>query len=159
MSKYAIIQNLANSTMIVGIKDIDDSLYSQWISTGNPKKDVYRLVIESEPPKISKNEIAVKSFVVNPTTVNVVWTVRPKTADELRIIFTAYEFLLRFTPQERAAFRAAANTDPLVADFQQLAQAAQEIVSDDPLTIMGLNYLVSVGLLTEQRKNEILNIV
>jgi hypothetical protein len=145
--------------MIVGIKDIDDSLYSQWISTGNPKKDVYRLVIESEPPKISKNEIAVKSFVVNPTTVNVVWTVRPKTADELRIIFTAYEFLLRFTPQERAAFRAAANTDPLVADFQQLAQAAQEIVSDDPLTIMGLNYLVSVGLLTEQRKNEILNIV
>jgi len=159
MSKYAIIQNSANSTMIVGIKDIDDSLYSQWVSTGNPKKDVYRLVIESEPPEVSKNEVTVKSFVVNPTTVNVVWAVRQKTPDELRMIFTAYEFLLRFTPQERAAFRAAANTDPLVADFQQLAQAAQEIVSDDPLTIMGLNYLVSVGLLTEQRKNEILDIV
>jgi hypothetical protein len=145
--------------MIVGIKDIEDSLYSQWVSTGNPKKDVYRLVIESEPPEVSKNEVTVKSFVVNPTTVNVVWAVRQKTPDELRMIFTAYEFLLRFTPQERAAFRAAANTDPLVADFQQLAQAAQEIVSDDPLTIMGLNYLVSVGLLTEQRKNEILDIV
>jgi hypothetical protein len=85
-----------------------------------------------------------------------VWTVRQKSPDELRKVFTAYEFLLRFTPQERAAFRAAANTDPLVADFQQLAQAAQEILSDDPMTAAGMNYLVTTGLLTQQRANEIL---
>jgi hypothetical protein len=71
--------------------------------------------------------------------------------------WTAYQFLLRFTAAERAAFRAAAITDANVADFQQLAQAAQEIVSDDPMTVSGMNYLVSVGLLTEQRKQEILS--
>lgn len=72
--------------------------------------------------------------------------------------WTAYQFLLRFTAEERAAFRAAALTDPNVADFQQLAQAAQEVISNDPMTVAGMNYLVSVNLLTEQRKNEILGL-
>lgn len=71
-------------------------------------------------------------------------------------IFTAYEFMLRFTAEERAAFRAAALTDPNVADFQQLAQSAQEIFTNDPVTIMGMDYLVSVGLLTQARRDEIL---
>lgn len=71
--------------------------------------------------------------------------------------YTSYEFLLRFTPEERAAFRAAAATDPNVADFQQLATAAQQVISNDPITIAGMNYLVFVGLLTEERKNEILS--
>jgi len=70
--------------------------------------------------------------------------------------YTAYQFLMRFTPEERAAFRNAAITDTAVADFQQLAGAAQEIATDNPMTIAGMNYLVSVGLLTEQRKQEIL---
>jgi hypothetical protein len=72
--------------------------------------------------------------------------------------WTSYQFLLRFTVEERAAFRAAALTDPNVADFQQLAQAAQEVISNDPMTVAGMNYLVSVNLLTEQRKNEILGL-
>lgn len=72
--------------------------------------------------------------------------------------WTAYQFLLRFTPEERAAFRNAAITDVNVADFQQLAQAAQEVISNDPMTLAGMNYLVSIGLLSEPRKNEILGI-
>jgi hypothetical protein len=52
---------------------------------------------------------------------------------------------------KRAAAAVEAETD------SQLAQAAQEVVSDDPMTVSGLNYLVSVGLLTEQRKQEILS--
>ena len=156
MSKYAIIQNSATSTIVVGTRYIDDSLYSQWASTGNPKKDCYRIIVDSQPPSTTDDQVAVWSYAINPTTVEVVWTVRQKTPDELRKVFTAYEFLLRFTPQERAAFRAAANTDPLVADFQQLAQAAQEILSDDPMTAAGMNYLVTNGLLTQQRANEIL---
>lgn len=71
--------------------------------------------------------------------------------------WTAYEFLLRFTAEERAAFRAASLTNANVADFQQLAQAAQEIVSDDPMTVAGMDYLVSQGLLTQARRDEILN--
>lgn len=70
--------------------------------------------------------------------------------------YTAYQFLMRFTPEERAAFRSAALTDTAVADFQQLAGAAQEIATDNPMTVAGMDYLVSVGLLTEQRKQEIL---
>lgn len=70
--------------------------------------------------------------------------------------YTAYQFLTRFTADERAAFRAAAATDPIIADFQQLAGAAQEIETVNPVTIAGMEYLVSAGLLTESRKNEIL---
>ena len=71
--------------------------------------------------------------------------------------WSAYQFLLRFTAEERAAFRTAALTDANVADFQQLAQAAQEVVSDDPMTVAGMNYLVAVGLLTAARRDEILS--
>lgn len=71
--------------------------------------------------------------------------------------YTAYQFLLRFTSAERIAYRNAALTDPIVADFMNLAQAAQEILTNDPTTIQGMNYLVSVGLLTQQRRDEILS--
>lgn len=70
--------------------------------------------------------------------------------------WTSFAFLLRFTAQERAAFRAAALTDEQVADFQELAIAAHEVASDNPVTIQGMDYLVSVGLLTQARRDEIL---
>lgn len=70
--------------------------------------------------------------------------------------WTSYEFLLRFTVGERAAFRIAAETDQQVADFIQLSSAAQEIFNNDPVTVAGMDYLVSVGLLTRQRADEIL---
>jgi hypothetical protein len=71
--------------------------------------------------------------------------------------YTSYEFLLRLTAQERAAIRISAKTDDIVADFLQLSQAAQEIICDDPETILGMDYLVSIGIFSEQRKNEILS--
>ena len=74
----------------------------------------------------------------------------------IEIAYTSYEFLQRFTAEERASFRAAAQTDQLVADFAQLATAAQEILNTDPVTTAGMNYLVLIGLLTEERKIEIL---
>lgn len=74
----------------------------------------------------------------------------------IEIAYTSYEFLQRFTAEERALFRAAAQTDQLVADFVQLAGAAQEILNTDPVTTAGMNYLVLIGLLTEERKIEIL---
>lgn len=71
--------------------------------------------------------------------------------------WTAYEFLNRFTAQERAALRAAAKTDDAVADLLLLVQAAQEVVSNDPVTVGGMDYLVAFGLITEERKTEILS--
>lgn len=72
------------------------------------------------------------------------------------VSWTAYEFLNRFTSQERAAYRNAAKTDDTVADFMELASAAYEIANDHPMTIAGMDYLVSIGIISEQRKNEIL---
>ena len=74
----------------------------------------------------------------------------------IEVCYSSFEFLNRFTPAERASFRAAAQTDQLVADFAQLAAAAQEILNTDPVTIAGMNYLVFLGLLTEARAAEIL---
>jgi len=73
-----------------------------------------------------------------------------------QMAYTSFEFLQRFTSAERASFRAAAQTDDIVADFAQLAGAAQEIINTDPVTIAGMDYLVSSGLLTRERADEIL---
>lgn len=71
--------------------------------------------------------------------------------------WTAFQFLLRFTEEERAAFRDAAATDEKVADFMLLCSAASEVKADHPVTLAGMAYLVSVGLLTQVRSDEILN--
>ena len=154
MSTYAYIFN----DQIVEFKEIDDLLYQKWIDENNPKKDCYKLVVYDDAPSVSSTQIAESSFEISEITVDQIWTVRNKTAEEMRKSWTAYQFLLRFTTQERAAYRNAAKTDDNVADFMGLAQAAQEILNDDPMAVAGMNYLVSVGLLTEQRKNEILGL-
>lgn len=71
--------------------------------------------------------------------------------------WTSYEFLKRFTWQERSAIRIAGFDDDAVADFLTLCTAAQEVVSDDPVTQAGMDYLVSLNLLTPARRAEILS--
>jgi len=153
MSIYAYVFN----NQIVEFKEISDELYASWVGSNNPKKNSYLIVNYINTPTVSSVEIAESSFEIQRNSVDQVWTVRNKTADELRKVWTAYEFLNRFTYSERAAYRQAAKTDDLVADFMSLAQAAQEIISDDPITLQGMNYLVSVGILTQQRRDEILS--
>lgn len=73
--------------------------------------------------------------------------------------WSAFQFLLRFTPEERAAIRATGMSNQVVDDFLFLATAAQEVVADDPMTVAGMDYLVSLGILTTVRRDEILQIV
>ena len=153
MSIYAYVYN----NQIIEFKEIDDTLYQSWVNSNNPKKNSYLIVNYTTAPKVSSTEIAESSYEIQTNSVDQIWTVRNKTADELRKVWTAYEFLNRFTYSERAAYRQAAKTDDLIADFMSLAQAAQEIISDDPMTVQGMNYLVSVGILTQQRRDEILS--
>ena len=153
MSIYAYVFN----NQIVEFKEISDELYASWVGSNNPKKDSYLIVNYTTSPIVSATEIAESSYEIQGNSVDQIWTVRNKTADELRKVWTAYEFLNRFTYSERAAYRQAAKTDDLIADFMSLAQAAQEIISDDPMTVQGMNYLVSVGILTQQRRDEILS--
>lgn len=72
--------------------------------------------------------------------------------------WTAFQFLLRFTEAEREGFRAAALTDPKVADFIQLCGAASEVEANHPMTVAGMEYLVDQGLLTQARSYEVLGL-
>lgn len=71
--------------------------------------------------------------------------------------WTSYEFLKRFTVQERAAIRVESFQDDRLADFMQFCTAAQIVIADDPTTVAGMDYLVSLNLLTPARRAEILS--
>lgn len=153
MSVYAHI----HQNQIVDFKEISDILYQSWVDSNNPKKNSYLIVSYIEKPTVSSSEITEESFSINNNSVDQVWTIRSKTADELRKSWTAYEFLNRFTFAERTAYRTLAQTDDFVADIMGFAHAAQEVVSDDPMTHAGMDYLVFVGLISQQRKDEIMD--
>lgn len=142
---------------------LDEDWYNGLVAANNPKKNYYKPVMTADVPdfdaatqKIEETITVTSSFVFRG------WNVVNKTAEEIALennkTYTSYEFLLRFTESERAAIRLAAATDvtSVTADFLQLSQAAQEINTMDPVTIAGMDYLVSIGLLTQQRRDQIM---
>lgn len=68
---------------------------------------------------------------------------------------TAIAFKFRLAPEERIAIRAAAASDPVVADFLDILATTPIVELDNAATIQGLAYLVSQGLLTTDRAAEI----
>lgn len=72
-------------------------------------------------------------------------------------VWTAYQFLNRFTDSELLAVRSRSQTDATTWRFLTFATAAQEIHSDDPVTVAGMDYLVSIGILTPARRVEIMS--
>lgn len=154
MSEYAEVRD--NS--IVRFLGISDDTYQMWVSTNNPKAAVYRPVENDVYPQINENQAIDIDYIIQSDKVIRLYIVRNKTPDELRKVWTAYEFLTRFTQQERSALRTASQTDDLVADFSQLLTAAQEVISDDPVTVQAMDYLVYAGYITNERKNQILDI-
>lgn len=139
---------------------LDNDVYATWVQTGHPKADTHYLLIVEPEPAETATQVAESHIEINNTEKKAykVWTLRNKTAEEMRKIWTAYEFLNRLTASERADIRQRALTDPNVADFLMLATAAQEILSDDPVTIIGMDYMVLIGVFTQSRRNEILEI-
>jgi hypothetical protein len=154
MKEYAEVRN----NIVVGTKFIADDVYNTWVATNNTKLDIFFPIVDSVPPAPNQNQVVEYTYQLDAPNkvVNKVYTLRNKTPDELRQIWTSYEFLNRLTASERADIRQRALTDPNVADFLMLATAAQEVLSDDPVTIMGMGYMVMIGVFTEARKNEIL---
>lgn len=75
-----------------------------------------------------------------------------------RIILTPLEFKMMFTAPERVAIKVAATTDPIVEDFQEIANdpRLKEVILTLPANIDAINYLVSKSLLTAERGEEIL---
>jgi hypothetical protein len=66
------------------------------------------------------------------------------------------EFMRRFTAAERIAARQAEATDPIMGDFFDLLRQAATVHSNDPDVILGLGYMVQIGLLASGRPAEIL---
>lgn len=69
---------------------------------------------------------------------------------------TVLEFLKRFTPQERKDIRDAAKVNDTLSDFMYLLETAQNVNFNSPELIAGMNLLVGAGLLSQERKVEIL---
>lgn len=113
--------------------------------------DQTRVWVPTEPPGPGDGEVVEESApLVGPVVVTQQWTVRAKTADELRKTWTCLDFIASFTPDERAAVRTYA------PDLMEMLLAAHEIESDNPLTLYGLGELVTAGIITEARKGELL---
>lgn len=71
-------------------------------------------------------------------------------------VITKFEFLKRFTSDERKAIYAAAKINLDVEDFKMLLDAAQEVDLAHPDTAAGVNLLEAAGLLAQGRSVEIL---
>lgn len=69
---------------------------------------------------------------------------------------TKLAFKQRMTPQERIEIRGVSSTDPIVFDFMDLVADATFIDLDREDTQQGVQYLASLGILTESRVTEIL---
>jgi len=152
--QFAEVRN----NQIIKFLDIDYELYQSWIVNNNPKAKVYRPVVEDTYPTPNEYQSVDEDYIIEENRVVKLYILRNKTPEELRKIWTAYEFLTRFTQQERAILRSAAQTDPLVADFSQLLGAAQEVISDDPVTIQAMDYLVYAGYITNERRSVIMDL-
>lgn len=70
--------------------------------------------------------------------------------------WTALQFLNRFTDSELMDIRSKSVSDPIMWKFLTFATAAQEVISNDPVTVAGMDYLVLTGVLSQTRRNEIL---
>ena len=146
------------NNQIVRFLDIDYALYQSWLANNNPKAKVYRRVVEDTYPTPNEYQAVDENYIIEENRVLKLYVLRNKTPEEMRKVWTAYEFLTRFTQQERATLRSASATDPLVADFSQLLGAAQEVISDDPVTIQAMDYLVYAGYITNDRRSVIMDL-
>lgn len=86
----------------------------------------------------------------NPPIEEYVLTIPPKT------VFTSLEFRDLFTINEQLAIRESQLTDMEVGLVYDMMLSAQNIDISDPRTVQGMDLLVSKGLLTNQRRGEIL---
>lgn len=70
--------------------------------------------------------------------------------------YTALEFIRLFTDDELAAIAAASSSNPSINVLVIKLAAAQEVFPDDLELVAGMQALVSAGLITQQRYDEIM---
>lgn len=85
------------------------------------------------------------------TTKTVVTVSAPATPN----MISAWQFIMLFTPAEHAAIRA--STDQKVMQFMMAIMAAQRVELNNSIVQSGVNYLASIGLLTQANATLILS--
>ncbi len=85
------------------------------------------------------------------------WTPDAPIVAPVNHTLTKLEYLRRFTVEERVAIRAAAAQNPVLADYLQLMELAQEINTGDADTVAAVTMLEQAGLIAAGRAQEILN--
>lgn len=73
-----------------------------------------------------------------------------------RTELTKKEFQLSFTPAEYRAIGNATATDDVLFQFWEAGKIADFIELSDPDTVSGMAYVLSLGLLTQERHDEIM---
>ena len=68
---------------------------------------------------------------------------------------TVFEFRRRFTLEEKIALELAKESDVILKIFIDDLMSAQEVDLNDPEMKAGMDYIVSKGLLSPERENEI----
>lgn len=85
------------------------------------------------------------------------WTPGAPVVERASRTMTQLEYLRRFTVEERVAIRAAAPANPVLTDYLQLMELAQDINTGDTDTIAAVTMLEQAGLIAVGRAQEILN--
>ena len=68
-----------------------------------------------------------------------------------------YEFLQRFTTSELDGCLERALSDAVTRRFLAYCESAHEVLAEDPATTAGMEWLVSSGLISSARRDEILS--
>ncbi len=120
--------------------------------------------IESSPPVFDSTAQYIVEGVptIDSDKVTQIWEIKDKSPEEIvlakRKTWTSFEFLHRLTPNETDALFSSAETDLIAKKFLFMLGIATQIENDHPETIQGLQYFISIGVITETRMNEILDL-
>ena len=145
--KYAILNPA--KTAVVDVRDYN-------VLPNHAPGQVRPLVTSATPEYNQRTHKLVRGYTIAPTQVTETWTT-VALETPLPGVWTPLQFLERFTAAELDAIEATVPNDAIVRSFYRAASFATEIISDDPRTVAGMNYLVSEGILTMERKNQILD--
>jgi hypothetical protein len=134
------------------IVDIEELVYDSWISSNNLKAQIYQPL----PPQPSYNE-ETQRIEWGDAGWNVIDLTQEEIAAKTRKIWeTKADFWNEFTSSEQLDIMDSTIPDIRLLD-RQLIVWSGEIWSDDERVLNGLNALVITGIITDQRKAEILN--
>ena len=92
-----------------------------------------------------------------PTSVDFPNGVRPILDKTIKNSLTKYQFMSRFTAEERIAITTASTQSPELADWMELFKLTEEMNLNDPQTIAGVQMLEAGGIIGVGRANEILS--